>query len=190
MPKKKEIPLYKMIIVGSGSVGKSAMTLQFMYGDFVEEYDPTSADSYRKKITLSGEEINIDILDTAGQEEYAAMRENYYRSGDGFLAVYSIDSQESFAKIEGFYGQIKEISELDHVPFILVGNKSDLKPELRQVEKSRGEELASKLGCPFFESSAKENRNVSEAFMGLVELIRNGKMESGSDSKKKKCVLQ
>ena len=49
------------------------MTLQYMYGDFVEEYDPTKADSYRKKVSLDGEECQIDILDTAGQEEYAAV---------------------------------------------------------------------------------------------------------------------
>lgn len=70
---KQELPLYKVIMVGSGGVGKSALTLQFMYGDFVEEYDPTKADSYRKKITLDGHECQIDILDTAGQEEYAAV---------------------------------------------------------------------------------------------------------------------
>ncbi len=89
MPKKgKELPLHKVIVVGPGGVGKSALTLQFMYGDFVEEYgmssletktlltgrkDPTSADSYRKKVTFENEEVQMDILDTAGQEEYAAV---------------------------------------------------------------------------------------------------------------------
>jgi len=62
-----------VIIVGSGGVGKSALTLKFMYGDFVEEYDPTKADSYRKKVAVDGVESQIDILDTAGQEEYAAV---------------------------------------------------------------------------------------------------------------------
>jgi Ras-related protein Ral-A len=50
----------------------------FMYGDFVEEYDPTKADSYRKKVTLDGTECQIDILDTAGQEEYAAVSFVYF----------------------------------------------------------------------------------------------------------------
>lgn len=75
MPKnaKHDLPLHKVIMVGSGGVGKSALTLQYMYGDFVEEYDPTKADSYRKKVQLDGMECQIDILDTAGQEEYAAV---------------------------------------------------------------------------------------------------------------------
>ena len=76
MPKKinQNLPLHKVIMVGSGGVGKSALTLQYMYGDFVEEYDPTKADSYRKKVSLDGQECQIDILDTAGQEEYVACR--------------------------------------------------------------------------------------------------------------------
>jgi len=79
------LPLHKIIMVGSGAVGKSALTLQFMYDEFVEEYEPTKADSYRKKVMLDGEECQVDILDTAGQEDYSAIRDNYYRSGEGFF---------------------------------------------------------------------------------------------------------
>lgn len=63
---------------------------------FVEDYEPTKADSYRKKVVLDGEEVQIDILDTAGQEDYAAIRDNYFRSGEGFLLVFSITEHESF----------------------------------------------------------------------------------------------
>ncbi|KAJ3079271.1 hypothetical protein HK102_003910, partial [Quaeritorhiza haematococci] len=77
---RNDLPLHKIIMVGSGGVGKSALTLQYMYGDFIEEYDPTKADSYRKKVSLDSQDCFIDILDTAGQEEYAAIRDNYYRS--------------------------------------------------------------------------------------------------------------
>lgn len=63
----------------------------------MEDYEPTKADSYRKKVVLDGEEVQIDILDTAGQEDYAAIRDNYFRSGEGFLLVFSITEQESFS---------------------------------------------------------------------------------------------
>lgn len=63
---------------------------------FIDAYEPTRADSYRKTVILDGEEVKIDILDTAGQEDYAAIRDNYYRSGEGFLCVYSITEDESF----------------------------------------------------------------------------------------------
>eukprot|EP00168_Porphyra_purpurea_P002407 TRINITY_DN12750_c0_g1_i1.p2 TRINITY_DN12750_c0_g1~~TRINITY_DN12750_c0_g1_i1.p2 ORF type:complete len:190 (-),score=33.80 TRINITY_DN12750_c0_g1_i1:114-683(-) len=118
MGKEKEKVLHKIIIVGCGGVGKSALTLQFMYGDFVEEYDPTSADSYRKVMEIDGQELNIDILDTAGQEDYAAMRDNYYRTGEGFMCVYSIVMEDSFDKLEHFFEAILRVTDegLDSLP--------------------------------------------------------------------------
>ena len=98
--------LHKVIMVGSGGVGKSALTLQFMYDEFVEDYEPTKADSYRKKVVLDGEEVQIDILDTAGQEDYAAIRDNYFRSGEGFLCVFSITEDESFQVRENEHSEI------------------------------------------------------------------------------------
>lgn len=68
----------------------------------MEDYEPTKADSYRKKVVLDGEEVQIDILDTAGQEDYAAIRDNYFRSGEGFLCVFSITELESFAATADF----------------------------------------------------------------------------------------
>ena len=70
--------------------------------EFVEDYEPTKADSYRKKVQLDGEEVQIDILDTAGQEDYAAIRDNYFRSGEGFLLVFSITEHESFDVLDEF----------------------------------------------------------------------------------------
>ena len=64
---------------------------------FVEDYEPTKADSYRKKVVVDGQEVQVDILDTAGQEDYAAIRDNYFRSGEGFLCVFSITEPESLA---------------------------------------------------------------------------------------------
>lgn len=73
-----------------------------LHSQFVEDYEPTKADSYRKKVVLDGEEVQIDILDTAGQEDYAAIRDNYFRSGEGFLLVFSITEHESFTATSEF----------------------------------------------------------------------------------------
>lgn len=77
-------------------VGKSALTIQFIQSHFVDEYDPTIEDSYRKQCQIDAEPALLDVLDTAGQEEYSAMREQYMRTGEGFLLVYSITSRNSF----------------------------------------------------------------------------------------------
>ena len=109
--------LHKVIMVGSGGVGKSALTLQFMYDEFVEDYEPTKADSYRKKVVLDGEEVQIDILDTAGQEDYAAIRDNYFRSGEGFLCVFSITEDDSFQVRVYFWSQkMSHFLEIDFFP--------------------------------------------------------------------------
>ncbi|EYB84024.1 hypothetical protein Y032_0324g2533 [Ancylostoma ceylanicum] len=122
--------VHKVIMVGTGGVGKSALTLQFMYDEFVEEYEPTKADSYRKKVVLDGEECSIDILDTAGQEDYSAIRDNYYRSGEGFICVFSILDMDSFDATTEFREQILRVKNSDNsIPIVLVGNKADLREE-------------------------------------------------------------
>jgi len=127
------LPLHKVIMLGGGGVGKSALTLQFMYDEFVEDYEPTKADAFRKTIPLNGEDVQIDILDTAGQEEYAAIRDNYIRSGEGFLCVFSLIESESLEDIIELREQIMRVKgESPNVPIILVGNKADL-DHARQV---------------------------------------------------------
>jgi len=170
--------LHKVIMVGSGGVGKSALTLQFMYDEFVEDYEPTKADSYRKKVVLDGEEVQIDILDTAGQEDYAAIRDNYFRSGEGFLCVFSITETDSFQATQEFREQILRVKGDDTVPFILVANKSDL-DERRKVSREETEHRAASWGVPFVETSAKTKTNVDKVFFDLMREIRARKSEEG-----------
>jgi len=162
---------YKLVIVGGGGVGKSALTIQLIQNHFIDEYDPTIEDSYRKQVTIDEETCLLDILDTAGQEEYSAMRDQYMRTGQGFIMVYAITSRSSFDEIASFREQILRVKDKDKVPIILVGNKCDLETE-RQVTTGEGQDLAKSFACPFFESSAKTRVNVEECFYELVREIR------------------
>lgn len=162
---------YKLVVVGGGGVGKSALTIQLIQNHFVDEYDPTIEDSYRKQVIIDEETCLLDILDTAGQEEYSAMRDQYMRTGEGFLMVYAINSRSSFDEISSFREQILRVKDADRVPLMLVGNKCDLESE-RQVTKAEGDELAKSFTCPFMETSAKTRVNVEEAFFELVREIR------------------
>lgn len=167
------IPLFKVIVIGSGGVGKSALTLQFMYDEFVEDYEPTKADSYRKKIMLDGKESQIDILDTAGQEDYAAIRDNYFRSGEAFLCVFSILEPDSLSATEELREQVLRVKNDDKsVPFLLVGNKTDLE-QRRQVSQETALELARAWAVPYVETSAKTRQNVDQVFIELMRLIRD-----------------
>jgi len=181
---------YKLVIVGGGGVGKSALTIQLIQNHFIDEYDPTIEDSYRKQVTIDEETCLLDILDTAGQEEYSAMRDQYMRTGQGFILVYAITSRSSFDEIASFREQILRVKDKDKVPMILVGNKCDLETE-RQVTTGEGQDLAKSFGCPFFESSAKTRVNVEECFYELVREIRkdlngpNDKAKAKGKGKKK-----
>jgi len=168
--------IHKLIMVGSGGVGKSALTLQFMYDEFVEEYEPTKADSYRKKVVLDGEQCSVDILDTAGQEDYLAIRDNYYRSGEGFVIVFSITDPDSFESAVDFREQILRVKNSDNnekVPIVLVGNKGDL--ENRQVSLVLAEQRAESWGSPYVETSAKTRLNVDKVFYDLMREVRRKK---------------
>ncbi|TFY56812.1 hypothetical protein EVG20_g8786 [Dentipellis fragilis] len=162
---------YKLVVVGGGGVGKSALTIQFIQSHFVDEYDPTIEDSYRKQCVIDDEVALLDVLDTAGQEEYGAMREQYMRTGEGFLLVYSITSRNSFEEISTFHQQILRVKDKDSFPVIVVANKCDLEYE-RQVGMNEGRDLAKHFGCRFIETSAKQRINVDEAFSNLVREIR------------------
>ncbi|XP_056287082.1 ras-related protein ralB-B-like isoform X1 [Pseudoliparis swirei] len=190
------LALHKVIMVGSGGVGKSALTLQFMYDEFVEDYEPTKADSYRKKVVLDGEDVQIDILDTAGQEDYAAIRDNYFRSGEGFLLLFSITEHESFTATAEFREQILRVKEEDSIPVLLVGNKSDLE-DRRQVSAEEGAAKASEWGgVQYVETSAKTRANVDKVFFDLMREVRKKKMAESKDKngpsgkkKKKRCCI-
>ncbi|XP_023706763.1 ras-related protein Ral-a isoform X2 [Cryptotermes secundus] len=175
--------LHKVIMVGSGGVGKSALTLQFMYDEFVEDYEPTKADSYRKKVVLDGEEVQIDILDTAGQEDYAAIRDNYFRSGEGFLCVFSITEDESFQATQEFRDQILRVKNDENIPFLLVGNKSDL-DEKRKVSLTDANARAQQWGVPYVETSAKTRDNVDKVFFDLMHKIAAQKAAENSAEEK------
>ncbi|XP_052091950.1 ras-related protein Ral-a-like isoform X1 [Mytilus californianus] len=180
--------IHKVIMVGSGGVGKSALTLQFMYDEFVEDYEPTKADSYRKKVVLDGEEVQIDILDTAGQEDYAAIRDNYFRSGEGFLCVFSITEQESFQATAEFREQILRVKNVnsdksdDSIPFLLVGNKADLE-EKRQVPVEEAQQRSQQWKVPYVETSAKTRANVDKAFYDLLRIMNKAKLNPRAGGK-------
>ena len=169
--------LHKVIMVGSGSTGKSALTLQFMYDEFVEEYEPTKADSYQKKVVLDAEEVQIDLLDTAGEEDYAAIQDKNFRSGEGFLCVFSITQDESFQAAKEFREQIVRVKGKETIPFILVGNKSDLTDQ-RAVTLANAQAQANEWKVPYVETSAKTRENVDKVFFDLMREIRAQKMDT------------
>jgi len=160
----------KLVVLGSGGVGKSALTVQFVQGIFVEKYDPTIEDSYRKLVEIDGTQYMLEILDTAGTEQFTAMRDLYMKNGQGFVLAYSIIAQSTFNDLPDLRDQILRVKDTDKVPMVVVGNKCDLSDQ-RIITTEQGQALATKFGAVFIEASAKTKINVDQIFHELVRQI-------------------
>lgn len=174
---------------------------------FVETYDPTIEDSYRKQVVIDSQSCMLEVLDTAGQEEYSSLRDQWIRDGEGFVLVYSINSRASFSRIKKFYTQIQRVKESSiaapsptmpgtnvpfpmgsqnrggPVPVMLIANKIDLVTE-REVSTQEGSALAKQLGCDFVEASAKSCINVEKAFYDVVRHLRRQRQQNGRSERK------
>ncbi|CAH1796493.1 unnamed protein product [Owenia fusiformis] len=169
--KKTGVRVYKIVILGDGGVGKSALTMQFVCHTFQDYHDPTIEDAYEKQAVIDGDVAKLDILDTAGQPEFTAMREQYMRQGEGFLICYSITDRRSFDVAMEYKKLIDRVRKRDDIPIILVGNKYDLEKQ-RKVTTEEGKSLARQFSCPFFETSAAHRHFVDDSFHTLIRVIR------------------
>jgi len=169
---------------------KSALTVQFVQGIFVEKYDPTIEDSYRKQVEIDGTQCMLEILDTAGTEQFTAMRDLYMKNGQGFVLVYSIIAQSTFNDLPDLREQILRVKDKDEVPMILVGNKCDLQDQ-RVITTDQGEDLARKFACAFLEASAKTRVNVDQIFHDLIRQINkiSPPPKGNTKGKKSRCLV-
>ena len=123
-----------------------------------------------------GSLVNVNIVDTAGQEKYKSINSQYYKKADGCLLVYDITKKETFEEIKGyFYEQIQEKCKED-IKIIILGNKTDLEEE-RQVSTEEGSNFAAEKGYMFLETSCLQNRFVADSFETLIELTYRDAIE-------------
>ncbi|KAI1324898.1 ras-domain-containing protein [Xylariaceae sp. FL0255] len=157
---------YHVVVLGAGGVGKSCLTAQFVHNEWIESYDPTIEDSYRTQLSVDQRQVVLEILDTAGTDQFVAMRDLYMKTGQGFLLVFSITSKSSLNEITSLREEIIRIKDDSKVPIVICGNKADLE-EHRTVPRTRGFAISQKWGAPYYETSARTRTNVDEVFIDL-----------------------
>ena len=153
----------------------------------MDKYDPTIEDSYRKQTEIDGRQCLLEILDTAGTDQFTAMRDLYMKNGQGFILVYSVTAMATFNDLIGIREQICRVKDAATAPMVLAGNKCDLEDD-RIVEREDGEARAKQFSCSFIECSAKTQYNINAIFEDVVAQINEAEPET-KQKKKKGCAL-
>ena len=170
----KNLISLKILLIGDSHVGKTSLLLKYVDDFFPEEHIATIGIEYKDKIiNKDGYNIRLQIWDTAGQERFNSITKNIYRNTNGVLFVYDVTNRKSYNSMKNW---IKDTEKIDKdIKGIILANKIDL--EEREVNTDELEELGNKMNMKFLETSAKDNINVKEAFILLVEELLKDKNE-------------
>ena len=165
--------LFKLLLIGNSSVGKSSLLVRFVDDIWEENFVPTIGVDFKlKTLEVNGKKVKLQIWDTAGQERFKNITASYYRGGNGVLVVYDITDRDSFTNLTSWLIEIEKNAN-KNVFKLLIGNKNDLESE-RKVTFNEGKEFADSNGMKFIETSAKTADKVYEAFELLTkEIIKN-----------------
>ena len=176
-------------MIGNSGVGKSCLLIRFTDDTFSDSYVTTIGVDFKiKTLEIDSKSCKLQIWDTAGQERFRNIISSYYRGAQGIMLVYDITDLESFQNLNSWLIEIEKNAS-KNVYKILVGNKSDMESE-RKVTKEQGKDFADQYGMKFFETSAKDSTNVSEAFIAMTkEVINNSNKKSTTNPKKENVVV-
>ncbi|ERE66910.1 GTP-binding protein Rheb-like protein [Cricetulus griseus] len=166
--------------------GKSSLTIQFVEGQFVDSYDPTIENTFTKLITVNGQEYHLQLVDTAGQDEYSIFPQTYSIDINGYILVYSVTSIKSFEVIKVIHGKLLDMVGKVQIPIMLVGNKKDLHME-RVISYEEGKALAESWNAAFLESSAKENQTAVDVFKRII--LEAEKIDGAASQGKSSCSV-
>ncbi|KAF9223580.1 ras-domain-containing protein [Gyrodon lividus] len=217
-PMSRDVRYFNVVVLGAGGVGKSALTVRFVQDVFLENYDPTIEEAYRRVVEIDGVKtsvglcvfcwhqlqfppknifltpaVQLEVLDTAGAEQFTALKELYIKSGQGFVLVFSLTQEASLREVDNLRQQIYRIKGGDtSIPIVVVGTKLDLVNE-REVSRNTIQSLVARWGIPFYETSAKRNWHVSDVFQDLVKQMLARYPDEPSNKKstrlRKPCIV-
>ena len=172
---------YKLVFLGDQSVGKTSIITRFMYDNFDRHYQATiGIDFLSKTMYLEDRTVRLQLWDTAGQERFRSLIPSYIRDSSVAVVVYDVSNRASFTNTTKWVEDVRAERGND-VVICLVGNKTDLGNDKRQVSTEEGEEKAKKDGLLFMECSAKAGYNVKSLFRKLATALP-GSPDGGAGS--------
>ena len=162
--------LFKMILIGDSSVGKSNILLKYLKNEFDQSSKATVGVEFgTKTVEMNDKKIKIQIWDTAGQERYRSITSAYYKGAKGAFIVYDITRRNTFDNIDKWISDLKTNGD-NNISIMLIGNKSDLNDK-REVETNEGLKKSEETKIAFMETSALSGENIIKAFNELIEQI-------------------
>ncbi|RYR11880.1 hypothetical protein Ahy_B04g069399 [Arachis hypogaea] len=177
--------LFKLLLIGDSSVGKSCLLLRFADDSYIDSYISTIGVDFKiRTVELEGKTIKLQIWDTAGQERFRTITSSYYRGAHGIIIVYDVTEMESFNNVKQWLHEIDRYAS-DSVCKLLVGNKCDLvENKVVDTQTAKVNAFADELGIPFLETSAKDSINVEQAFLTMAAEIKKkmGSQPTASNS--------
>ena len=178
---KEEILSFKILLLGDSTVGKTAFILRFCEDKFEEDSLTTIGLDQKNKFVKRGDKrLELHIWDTAGQERFRSIAKNCYKGADGIILMYDISKYETFKHIKTWINNIKESIDIDKIALIVVGNKCDLPDSEKNVDQDSKQNFENTSKMKIIEASAKDNINVNESFISLIDKM----LELGLGKKK------
>ncbi|XP_059676560.1 ras-related protein Rab-17 [Gavia stellata] len=171
--------IYKVVLLGSTSVGKSSLAYRYVKNDFKESLPTVGCSFFTQTLNLEVATVKFEIWDTAGQEKYHSVCHLYYRGAHAALLVYDIASKETLNRAKLWLRDLEKEFLPDEIVIALVGNKTDLAAE-REVTTEEGEEFARTKDLLFMETSAKSNHQVNDIFMAIAQELLQREQKKAS----------
>ena len=164
--------MFKVVLVGDMSVGKTNIIAKYLKNDFSEDYKTTIGVEFHSKIAkVEGHVVKAQIWDTCGQERFKSITDSYYRGAKGAFVVYDITRKNTFESVDSWISALRSAAD-KNLNIIIIGNKSDLEDQ-RQVETEQGEEKAQNNEAAFMETSAYSGDNIDKAFDNMITDVYN-----------------
>jgi small GTP-binding protein len=166
----KEGFIFKVILIGDGAVGKTSLVRKFMEGKFKMNYLPTIGTQIYTKVVENGRGANVKLVvwDISGQPAFSQIRSDYYRGAKGVVLMFDLTRSETFQHLDSWVDEARKYAKTPRI--IVAGSKCDLEHE-RKVSQKSGEEYASKISAPYYETSAKDGKNVEKVFSVLADTL-------------------
>jgi len=169
----------RVVVLGAGGIGKSCLSIRFIKGTYEENYDPTIEEAYEKIMTINGQPTRMQVLDTAGLDQYTNVSSDMYlKPNSAYILAFALDDYETLKALQPLYRQLRNWESAQRQrtekpfrsPVCLVGTKCDRVNE-RVVRREKLETQAANWKLSYFETSAKDNVGVEAPFQHLTELL-------------------